>query len=221
MAPQTSDVTRAQGAMSVAAVDVAADEVVLAEQAVALRNMTADIKRKSAIKGAAKGAVAGCGLSFVAGNGKSQCVNAAVAGGVIGGVAGFQAGDKVIEKRMQMIDVNRVLPSLKQASDSAEVVVRDVPSVLAAQDQELSALARQLEAGQITQADYDTAKADIRARRAALAEVLSLSAQQAAEARALFEHAQNEGQTALAWYVHAIRLIEQDATSARAQINLL
>lgn len=218
---QTADVTRAQSPMAFAAAETTADERLLLEQADALRDMTAAIKRKATFQGAAIGAVAGCGLSFVAGSGRSQCLTAAAAGGAIGGVAGYQVGQQIVEKRIELIDVNRALPVIKQATDSAEFVVRDVPSVLALQDQEMEKLSKDLSSGMITQASFEQSLEDIRARRAALADVLSLSARQAAEARAMFEDAQAHGQTGLAWYVHAVRAIEQDALSARANISLL
>lgn len=219
--PQTTEVSRTQSHVSSASLEISAEETALIEQANALRDMTATLKRRAAIKWAALGAAAGCGLSVVAGAGKSTCLRAAVAGGAIGGAAGLAKAEQQARQRMELVSLSRTLPSIRSAGSTSEGLKNSTDAVLSLQDAELAELRRAVAAGSMTPKEYDARLSQVRALRAELAEALTLSAQQVRDARELFEQAEAEGQEGLAWYLHAIRAIEDDTLSARAEVDLL
>lgn len=197
------------------------EEIVLTQQAEAFRDITADLKKRSTIKGAAVGALSGCGFSLVAGAGKGSCLQAAAKGAAIGGAMGFASGAREEKKLVQMIPLNQTLPLVKRAGTTAGTLARDMQAILVSQEVELGLLRSDLAAGKIPQAHYDTRVAEIRTLRAGMAKALSKAAENVAATRRSFEGAQEQGQDGLAWYLHALGLIEQDTISARDDISLL
>lgn len=189
-------------------------------QANALDRMSRDLVRKTTMKGAAIGAVAGCGLAVV-GGAKSKCAQAALVGGVIGGVAGNAAGKDQVKKRVEIVELSRVLPSLRETKEQMALVSQDVPSLIAQQDAEIASMQTQLAAGTLDQTSYDARLAEIRSVRSDLAQALSLSARQAKQAKEALLAAKAQGQTGVDWYIAETNKLEVEAVSARAQISLL
>lgn len=202
-------------------VSASASEQRLTEQAIALDQMTRDLKRKATLQGAAIGAAAGCGLAVVSASSGGQCVAGALAGGAVGAVAGHAAGQKAVEKRVELVSLSRVTPVLAEAKNQMALVNQGLPEMLAAQSAETERLDGQLRSGDITQAQYDARLGKMQAARAELAEVLTLSASQVRAARQALEDAGQKGQTGLDWHVMTAKTLEQDAVSARSQLSLL
>ncbi len=196
-------------------------EAQMAEQTNALTSMTRDIIRKSTLNGAALGAIAGCGLVVLSASNAKNCVAGALAGGAIGAVAGNANGKKQAMKRIELVNPSALVRSIGKADDRMDVVSRDLPGMLAQQDAELSKLNAQMNAGQITEAQFASRFEVIKANRAQLAEALSLSAAQASEAHKNLQDAQSKGQTGLDWHLSATKALAREATSARSAISLL
>ena len=195
-------------------------EHVLAEQADALNKMSTDLVRKTTLNGAAIGALAGCGLAVVGGS-KNQCIQAALVGGAVGAVTGHAKGKARVAKRVEIVELSRVLPSLRTTTNQLGVVASGVDTLIAEQDAEIFALKQQVEAGQLSQETYETRLSDIRLVRSELAQALSLSASQAKQANLALQNAQDQGQTGVEWYISATEKLEQDSVSARAKLSLL
>ncbi|WP_299936445.1 hypothetical protein [uncultured Pelagimonas sp.] len=195
-------------------------ERTLAHQAQALDRMSKDLVRKTTFKGAALGAVAGCGLA-IAGGSKAQCAQAALVGGVIGGVAGNATGKAQAKKRVEIVELNRVLPSLRKTNDQMDVVSGGVAELVAKQDAEIAQMKQQMAQGNLSQQAYDARLAEIRQVRGDVAQALTLSASQARQAKSALMDAQAQGQTGIDWYIAETNKLEAEAVSARAQLSLL
>lgn len=193
---------------------------ILLDQAEALDRMSKDLVRKTTFRGAAIGAVAGCGFAVIGGS-AGRCAQAALAGGVIGGVAGHVSGKAQVQNRVELVELSRVLPSLRQTSEQVALVSGGVDDLVASQDAEIRVLKQDLAEGVISQDIYDERLADIRDIRAQLAEALSLSAAQAKQANQSLREAKDQGQTGVEWYINATSDVEDQAVSARAQLSLL
>lgn len=195
-------------------------ERILTQQADALDQMSKDLVRKTTLNGAALGAVAGCGMAIIGGS-KAQCAQAALVGGVVGGITGHAKGKAQVKKRVEIVELSRVLPSLRETSDQLEIVSGGVDALIAQQNAEITTLKRQVASGEITQDAYNARLSDIGLLRSELAKSLSLSASQAKQARAALQNAQAQGQYGVDWYIDATQKLEQDAVSARAKLSLL
>ena len=206
---------------SEAATANAASEIQMAEQTKALNSMTRDIIRKSTMNGAAIGALAGCGMAVLSAGNAKNCVSAALSGGAVGAIAGNIKGRQQAAKRVELVSPSALVRSIGKADDHMETVSRDLPSLLAKQDAELTSLNRQLGAGQITETQYAKRFEIIKANREQLAEALGLSASQANEAHSNLKNAQSQGQTGLDWHLSATQNLAREATSARSAISLL
>ncbi|CUH79520.1 hypothetical protein [Tropicibacter naphthalenivorans] len=191
------------------------------KQTAALEAATRDLVRKSTVQGAAIGAVAGCGLAAVTGAGKNQCLGGALAGGVVGAVVGNARGKAQVEKRVEIVSLSRVMPSLRDADAQMSLVGQNLPQMLAAQDAEIAALDSQLATGQITRAAHAARVGEIREVRETIAASLDLSAEQAREAHNALKGADAQGQDGLAWYLFKAQKLEKQAVSARGAISLL
>ncbi|MGH1576135.1 hypothetical protein [Planktotalea sp.] len=198
-----------------------ANEEVMMEQAGALTKMTRDIIRKSTVQGAAVGAVAGCGLAILSASNAKNCVTGVIAGGAVGALTGNAVGKKQAQNRVQLVSPSALVRSIGKADDRMDVVSRDLPGMLAAQDAELNTLTLKMAQGEITEAQYTQRFEVIKANRAQLAEALSLSATQANEAHRNLQEAQAKGQSGLDWHLSATKNLARDATSARSAITLL
>ena len=199
----------------------ATKEVHLQEQTAALGNMTRDIIRKSTMKGAAIGAVAGCGLVLLSSSNAQNCVTGALTGGAIGALAGAASGKKQAVKRVELVSPSALVRSISKADDRMDVVTRDLPGLLSEQDNELKMLNNNLKNGAITHTQFTHRFEVIKVNRAQLAEALSLSAAQANEAHRNLQSAKAKGQTGLEWHLHSTKNLAQEATSARSAISLL
>ncbi len=196
-------------------------ETQMSAQTAALSNMTRDIVRKSTVKGAAIGALAGCGLVLISSANAKNCVTGAITGGVVGALVGTAAGNKQAAKHVELVSPSALVRSIGKADDKMDAVTRDLPTLLAQQDTEVTNLNAKMKSGQITQGQYAHRFEVIKANREQLAEALSLSAVQANEAHRNLQSAQAQGQTGLDWHLSATRNLARDATSARSAITLL
>jgi len=199
----------------------ATSEAQMTQQTQALNSMTRDIIRKSTIKGAAVGAIAGCGLVVLSASNAKNCVSGALMGGAIGAIAGSANGKKQTAKRVELVSPSALVRSIGKADDRMESVSRDLPNMLKQQDAELATLNNKMKSGQITEAQFAHRFEVIKANRAQLAEALSLSAAQANEAHRNLQSAQTKGQTGLDWHLSATRNLAREAMSARSAITLL
>ncbi|MCT4556900.1 MAG: hypothetical protein N4A61_02460 [Pelagimonas sp.] len=200
---------------------ISTQQAQLHDQAVALDRMTRDLVRKSTTKGIMIGAAAGCGLAAATGAGGDKCLTGALAGGAIGGVIGHSAGKQQVKKRIEIVSLSRVMPSVRETRDQMALVKQGVPAFLSTQNSEVDALNSQLAAGTITQETHAARLDQIRESRRALAETLSLSAAQAQAALDALKDAKAQGQEGLDWYIHTVSNVEKDAVSARSSISLL
>ena len=198
-----------------------AEHIVLQEQAVTLTQMTRDIVRKSTLNGAALGAVAGCGLAAVSTSNAGKCVGGLVAGAAAGAALGHAHGTTQASKRMQLVSPSALVRSIGKTSDQVAQIEMTLPSLLAAQDIELSDLTKQMEQGAITAATFAARADQIRADRSALSQALMLSAAQARTAYDNLKAAQAQGQAGLDWHINATRHLSEDVLSARSTISLL
>lgn len=215
------DVTRTQAGLTAAdmAPVMTHQDHLVADQADALRDLTGDLLRKATLKGAAFGAVLGCGLATVIGDG--GCVPAALVGGAIGGVAGHASGQRAIARQIEIISPDAVLPALSRARAQSRRVETGVHALLAAQDAQLAAMAQRVAQGTLPQADLDQHRAEIRQMRADLANALLQSAEQTRATRAAILAARDQGQDGLDWYLSATDELERQVISTRSAIDLL
>lgn len=212
--------TRGGGTAQISTMN-ATSELHMQEQTAALGSMTRDIIRKSTVKGAAIGAVAGCGLVLLSASNAKNCVTGALAGGAIGAVAGAANGKKQAAKRVELVSPSALVRSISKADDRMDVVSRDLPTLLTQQDAELKLLNAKLKNGEVSEKQYTHRFEVIKANRAQLAEALSLSAAQANEAHRNLQNAKAQGQTGLDWHIYSTKNLAQEATSARSAISLL
>lgn len=217
----TSQVSRNETSSVEFMSSAAAQEHEMHMQAQALDEMTRDMMVKATTQGAVLGAVAGCGLAAMTGAGKNKCLGGALVGGAVGGAIGHAQGKKQVKERVELVSLSRVMPSIKASKDQMALVEKGIPDMLAAQEKEISTLQRDRDAGRISEETFETRVGEIRENRRALAQSLSLSAEQSSEALAALKSAEAEGQDGLSWYIHTVSGIEQDAVSARSTISLL
>lgn len=203
------------------AVAPAPTETAVAAQADALRALSRDMLVKATMRGAAYGAVAGCGLAVVSDSAKARCLQAAAAGGAVGAVVGNVAGRQQIARRVEIVSLNRLLPSLLETDEQLVRVNGNIPRIMAMQDEELARLRAARAQGQVSDAEYQARLSEIRAIRAEIARALTDSAAHAAETHARLQEAEAQGQPGLAWYLNATRRLQDDAVSARSRIDLL
>lgn len=198
-----------------------ASEAQVASQAQALTQMSAQIIRKSTGKGAAIGALAGCGMVLLSAANAKNCLTGAAAGAVVGAVVGHANGQKQVAKRVELVSPSALVKSIGKANDEMEALTLDLPTVLAQQDAEIASLTRQLESGRIDTTIYAARTEQIRGTRAQIAEALTLTAAQANEANRNLQGAAAQGQTGLDWHMNATSALAKNAMSARASISLL
>jgi hypothetical protein len=196
-------------------------EDVVSKQAIALNDLSAKIVRASTVKGLKIGAAAGCGLAIVSAANAKNCVVGAVAGGAIGSAVGYHSGKRQIAKRVELVDPNRLVRSIRKTNDQMELLTASLPALLAEQDQELEKLGFDRDLGKLSQADYDIRYTEIKSHRAALANSLTLSAQQARAAGDNLKNAATQGQFGLDWHLNATERLSKQAASARSSISLL
>jgi len=193
----------------------------VSEQTAALAENGRQLVRASTGKGAALGAALGCGIGLVSAGNISGCARSAATGAVTGAVRGRLAGEKDVTRRVEIASPNALVRNIRQANDQLDHIEVSLPTLLAAQDAELDALAIAIAAGTISQTQHDKRIAQIAADRAALAEALTLSATQAELATQNLRDAAAQGQTGLEWHISAASQLARETTSARSSITLL
>ena len=143
------------------------------------------------------GAAVGCGLAVVSAGNAQRCVVGALPGGAVGAIVGRQTGNRQIAKRIELVNPNQLVRSIRKTNDTMETITGSLPQLLAAQDRELDALSLKRDLGTLSQADYDTRYIEIKTNRVNLAQSLTLSSKQATLAGDNLEHAASQGQTGL------------------------
>jgi hypothetical protein len=201
--------------------DTAQQENLVSQQANALNDLSHFILRASKIKCMKVGAAVGCGLALVSAGNARRCVVGALAGGAAGAIAGRQTGKRQIAKRVELVNPNQLVRSIRKTNDTMETLTGSLPQLLAAQDRELDALSLKRDMGTLSQADYEKRYSEIKSSRADLAQSLTLSSKQANLAGDNLEHAASQGQTGLEWHFGAAQNIAEQAESARSSISLL
>ena len=201
--------------------DNSQQENAVSQQANALNDLSHDILRASTIKGMKVGAAVGCGLAVVSAGNAQRCVVGALPGGAVGAIVGRQTGNRQIAKRIELVNPNQLVRSIRKTNDTMETITGSPPQLLAAQDRELDALSLKRDLGTLSQADYDTRYIEIKTNRVNLAQSLTLSAKQATLAGDNLEHAASQGQTGLEWHFRAAQNIAEKAESVRSSITLL
>ncbi|WP_420010895.1 hypothetical protein [Tateyamaria sp.] len=199
----------------------AQDAAYLTEQADTLKQMAQYVQRKSTLRGAAAGAVIGCGLGVLTANGAERCLIGAAAGGLVGAAAGNKAGQRDVTRRLDAATPDMLMRSLRTTQDHMDRMNLSLPQVLAQQDAELAQLQTAHEKGEINQAAYDDGINSIRQSRADIAEALTMSEKQVRASRANIQNAVDKGQTGLDWHLKATQALQDDVYSARSGITLL
>ena len=196
-------------------------ENTVSRQADALSDLSQDFVRASMIKGTKIGTAVGCGLALVSAANAKKCVVGAVAGGAAGALVGHHSGKAQIARRVELVNPNQLVRSIRKTNDTIEELTGSLPGLLAAQDKEFEALLFDRNMGTISQAKYEKRYTEMQRNRSALAESLTLSASQANLASDNLETAATRGQTGLEWHFGATRNIAEQAESARSSISLL
>jgi uncharacterized protein YcfJ len=196
-------------------------EALIADQAAALNQMTQDIVRKSTVRGAAIGALAGCGLVVLSASNAKNCLTGAVAGGAVGAIIGNASGQSDVKRRVKLVSPSALVKSIGRGQDQLAQIEMDLPALLAKQDQELVQMNEDLKAGKITEAALVARTNEIRESRGNLANALTLSAEQSHEALLHMEAAKAKGQDGLDWHMNAAKNMSRDAVSARSTISML
>ena len=201
--------------------NISQHENTVSHQVDALSDLSQDLVRASMIKGTKIGTAVGCGLALVSAANAKKCVVGAVAGGAAGALVGHHSGKAQIARRVELVNPNQLVRSIRKTNDTIEELTGSLPGLLAAQDKELKALSFERDMGTISQTKYENRYTEIQRNRTALAESLTLSASQANLASDNLETTATRGQTGLEWHFGATRNIAEQAESARSSISLL
>ena len=192
----------------------------LKQQADALDQLTKDLVRQSTVKGAAIGAATGCAVATIAAAGMNRCLGSAAAGAVVGGAVGRANGKAEVNRRVQFVSHNKVGRGLQKAEADLANLQWTLDEVIEAQSLELLVLAEGRKDGSISATEYANRVEDIRKTRAELAEVLSLTSEQAKQVHASLLEAQAKGQEKLEWHVLASQRLTENSISAREAVSL-
>ena len=197
------------------------DAAEIADQAAALNRMAGDLVRRSTLKGAATGALVGCGLVVVSSSNGKNCVAAAAAGGLAGAAIGRAKGQREVDARVELVSANALVRSIRGMNGQMEALELSLPELLSEQDAELADLKMRQDTGAITSGEYEAGVAAIRQSRAQIAEALTSTIARAETAHGNLEEASQRGQTGLDWHLGATSSLAREATSARSTISLL
>ena len=196
-------------------------ENTVSRQADALNGLSNDLVLASTIKGAKIGAVVGCGLAILSASNAKNCIVGAVTGSTTGALIGHSSGKIQIAQRVELVNPNQLVRSIRKTNDTMEILTTSLPDLLEAQNEELEVLSFNRDMGTLSQEAYEKRYSEIQASRTALAESLSLSASQANLATNNLENAATRSQTGLEWHFGATKQIAEQAESARSSISLL
>lgn len=189
-------------------------------QAQSLLRLSDDIVRRSTGRGAAIGAAVGCSLALVSKSSAKRCVTGALAGGATGAMIGHAKGKEEVKQRLHKVSPDDMARALRETDAKVAEIKHSLPQTLARQNAEVASLKAAHAEGRIPQAQYETRLGRIRAERAALADALTTSAQSANLVAQNLGKASANGQRNLMWHINKSMRLEEEATSARAQITL-
>ncbi|MEL6450325.1 MAG: hypothetical protein AAFQ19_03625 [Pseudomonadota bacterium] len=194
---------------------------VIADQAQALRKMANDLVYRSTLRGAATGALVGCGLVVVAASHAKNCVAGAAVGGLAGAAVGHAQGQREVAKRVELVSANALVRSIRGMNAQMDALQLSLPALLAEQDAEIADLQMRRDSGALSEAAYAASMENIRQSRALIAAHLSDTVTQAELAQGNLQEASQRGQTGLDWHLGATGELMREAQSARSSISLL
>lgn len=206
--------------MEGAPLNFAAQPAPMDAQAKALTELSQRIVVQSTIKGAAIGAVVGCGLALAWAN-ASHCLAAAAVGGVGGAMVGQVSGNRQVARRVEKVSPSAIVRTLRSTNTQMEVVKTSLPARLAAQEEMLAQLDMQRATGAMDPATYARARNTIASERKAIAASLIQTEKNAKQAVVNLQTAQSQGQAGLDWHISATSKLANEAHSARSSISLL
>ncbi|WP_147419687.1 hypothetical protein [Sulfitobacter guttiformis] len=207
--------------MEGAPLNFAAQPAEIDAQAAALIELSERMVVQSTIKGAAMGAVVGCGLAVASAGNVSNCLAAATVAGVGGALAGHMAGKRQVTHRIETVSPSVIVRTLRKTNQQLALVQGSLPARLAAQDRSLATLDLKLATGSIDRETYLERKESIVSERRAIADALLATEANAVQTTANLQSAAARGQTGLAWHISAIKALEREVGSARSSISLL
>ena len=170
------------------------ETAVVVKQAEHLNKLADDLVRKSTTRGAAIGAVVGCGLTVVSASNAKNCLTGAAAGAAGGALIGHAHGKRQVAKRVELVSASKLVVSIRKANKQLDGLRLSLPDILAQQDETLKSLEAKRTQGAISGEDYARGVNAIRAERAQLATALSASAEKAREAAKNIQQAADQGQ---------------------------
>ena len=204
--------------MEGAPLNFAAQPAPMDAQAKALTELSQRIVVQTTIKGAAIGAVVGCGLALASAN-ASRCV--AAVDGVGGALVGQVSGKRQVARRVEKVSPSATVRTLRSTNTQMEVVKTSLPARFAAQEEMLAQLDMQRTTGAMDPATYAHARNTIASERKAIAASLIQTEKNAKQAVANLQTAQSQGQAGLDWHISATSKLANEAHSARSSITLL
>lgn len=195
-------------------------EVELQAQAQTLKVMADDLVRRATLRGAAAGAVLGCGAALVSASGLKSCATGALVAGGAGGVMGYHTGKTRVTESVsaEMQGLDQHLAGLRGQTGR---IMGDLPAVLAEQDAELARLESQVRAGLIPQSTLTARIDEIRKARAEIAMALDEAAAGMITARATMSETSSRQSVDLLDQINVTQELEADLYKARSGISLI
>ncbi|HKL05557.1 MAG TPA: hypothetical protein VJ929_07080 [Roseovarius sp.] len=173
------------------------EERQLEAEARSLNQVTKNIIVKNTVEGAVIGAAAGCGIALLLGGDGGDCAKGAAAGGVIGGVGGNAVGRQAAQKKVELVQRDKVLANLRGVSQRLNGVETRLNRVLNSQNAELRSLRRQVNAQQVSKSEYDARVRAINSNRQTVKNELQKSENNIVKTRNEIRVAQQKGQSGL------------------------
>ena len=193
----------------------------LEKQVRSLDQVSNEIIVNNTVQGAAAGAALGCFAGFIFGDGAKDCVQGGLLGGGVGAVVGNEVGQEAAAKNVEIVKTKLVLANLSNVSKQLDMVEADLRSVLASQESELKSLGRQLDGGQLSQADYNKRVNAIKSNRQVVSDGLQRNEKKMDNAISDLGNASSKGQDDLGAARNAAVSTKDRLALARASINLL
>ncbi len=191
------------------------------DQVAALTQSADALVQSSKVNGALMGAVLGCGSSMLTGSSARACVARAAVAGVGGAAIGNIAGERDVERRVELVAPNEIARTLDTTTRQFESIKTDLPDLLARQEAALDSLMMQRMNGLIEQDAYDLAVLKIEQERIDLADALELSARDARRASRNLTEAARRGQNGLDWHIGTAARLADDVDSTRSTFSIL
>lgn len=196
-------------------------EVEVRAQAQALEDMAGDLVRRATLRGAATGAVVGCGTALIGAGGLKSCASSAVIAGGAGGIIGYRKGKKTVAETTQAAQIGYLDQHLAGMRGQADRLVGNLPAFLADQDAELAHLRSEMRAGRVSQETFDAKIAQIRISRSELAMALADSTADMVRARETMVDTSSRQSVDLHGQIEITREIETELFEARSAISLI